>query len=87
VQRLERQAWHLDYRKLRRPGLGHPGRQQRARAVKLLDDKVDAAPVVPQRGRAVSWRGGNLADVALERIALESLTGRISTNCDDLGVA
>jgi hypothetical protein len=46
VQRLERQAWHLDYRKLRRPGLGHPGRQQHARAVKLLDDKVDAAPVV-----------------------------------------
>src|ERR1700719_5392367 len=47
VQRLERQAWHLDYRKLRGPGLGHPSRQQRARAVGLLDDKVDAA-ALPQ---------------------------------------
>jgi hypothetical protein len=28
---------------LRRPGLGHPSRQQRARAVGLLDDEVDAA--------------------------------------------
>jgi len=46
VQRLECQAWPLDYRKLCRPGLGHPRRQQRARAVGLLDDKVDAAPMV-----------------------------------------
>jgi hypothetical protein len=46
MQRFERQAWHLDYRKLRCPGLGHPSRQQRARAVRLLDDKVDAAPMV-----------------------------------------
>jgi hypothetical protein len=46
VQRLERQAWPLDYRKLRRPGLGHPRRQQRARTVGLLDDKVDVAPMV-----------------------------------------
>jgi hypothetical protein len=46
VQRLECQAWPLDYRKLRSPGLGHPRRQQRARAIGLLDDKVDAAPMV-----------------------------------------
>jgi len=46
VQRLEREARHLDYRKLRGPGLSHPSRQQRARAVRLLDDKVDAAPMV-----------------------------------------
>jgi hypothetical protein len=45
VQRFERQAWHLDYRQLRCPGLSHPSRQQRARAVGLLDDKVDAAPM------------------------------------------
>jgi hypothetical protein len=36
---------HRD-RKLRRPGLGHPRRQQRARAVGLLDDKVNVALMV-----------------------------------------
>jgi hypothetical protein len=41
VQRLERQTRHLDYRKSRCPGLSHPSRQQRARAVRLLDNKVD----------------------------------------------
>jgi len=46
VQRLERKARHLDYRKLRCPELGHPGRQQRARAVGLLDDKMDAAAML-----------------------------------------
>jgi len=46
VQRFERQAWYLDYRKLRCPGLSHPSWQQCARAVRLLDDKVDAAPMV-----------------------------------------
>ena len=46
MQRLKRKAWHLDYRKLRCRGLGHPGRQQRARAVGLLDDKMDAAAML-----------------------------------------
>jgi hypothetical protein len=46
MQRFERQAWHLDYRKLRCPGLSHPNWQQRARAVRLLDDKVDVASMV-----------------------------------------
>jgi hypothetical protein len=46
VQRFERQAWNLDYRQLRCPGLSHPSRQQRTRAVRLLDDKMDTAPMV-----------------------------------------
>jgi hypothetical protein len=46
VQRFKRQAWHLDDRQLRCPGLSHPSRQQRARAVRLLDDEVDATPMV-----------------------------------------
>ena len=46
MQRFERQAWHRDYRQLRCPRLSHPSRQQRTRAVRLLDDKVDTAPMV-----------------------------------------
>ena len=36
----------LDNRQLRCPGLGHPNRQQRTPAVRLIDDKMSAAAIL-----------------------------------------
>ena len=46
MQCLERQAGYFDYRKLRRPGLGHPSRQQCVCAVSLLNNEVSAATML-----------------------------------------
>ena len=77
MQRFERQAWHLDYRQLRCPGLSHPSRQQRTRAVRLLDDKVDTAPVVQStyHGNAFArTRMLRVLDQNVERLFLGSMS-------------
>jgi hypothetical protein len=70
VQRFERQAWHLDYRQLRCPGLSHPSRQQRTRAVRLLDDKVDTAPVVQS-----TYHGNAFARTRMLRVLDQNVKG------------
>ena len=70
MQRFERQAWHLDYRQLRCPGLSHPSRQQRTRAVRLLDDKVDTAPVVQS-----TYHGNAFARTRMLRVLDQNVKG------------
>ena len=62
VQRFERKSRHFNRRKLRRPRFSHPGRQQPPRAIRVVDNKVRAAPVsswriTPMRSLARGWWG------------------------------
>ena len=70
MQRLERQAWRLDYRKLRCPRLSHPSRQQRAGAIRLLNDKVETAGMLQ-----LTHDGNAFAHARMFRILDQNIKG------------
>jgi hypothetical protein len=55
---------------LRRPGLGHPSRQQRTHAVGLLDNKVDAAAIVQ-----LTYDGNALTGTRMLRVLDQNFKG------------
>jgi hypothetical protein len=70
VQRLERQPRPVDDRKLCRPWFGHPSRQQRAGAIRLLNDKVVTAGMLQ-----LTHDGNAFAHARMFRILDQNIKG------------
>ena len=53
---------------MRRPGLGLPGRQQPARAIRLVDDKVGAATMPQPTHHTDAFAGARVISIMDENI-------------------
>jgi hypothetical protein len=77
VQRFERKPRHFDRCELRRPRFSHPGRQQPPRAIRVVDNKVRAAPVLQSANHADAFTRARVVGVVnenFERLFLGSIS-------------